>query len=121
MLLAQSVPVTDTPGWGLAEWATVTLLSIAVLGAVVSAIVQLSSIRRTTKKITDEQAAMRKENTAQHAEGRALTTDVRDRLLDLHTAVDRVDTRVERIDQRLDDHIEWHNEPLPTNLNRNEP
>ena len=93
-MIAQSIPVVDGPGWGLAEWATVTILTVTVLTAVVGVIVQL--------------VRLRSENTSQHAEGRALVTDVRDRLLDLHGAVDRVDSKVERIDERLDGHLDWH-------------
>jgi hypothetical protein len=93
-MFSQALPVTDTPGWGLAEWATVVILSLAVLTGVVGAIVQL--------------VRLRSENTSQHAEGRALVTDVRDRLLDLHGAVDRVDLKVDRIDERLDGHLDWH-------------
>jgi hypothetical protein len=98
-MFAQALPVTDTPGWGLAEWATVIILSLAVLAGIVSAIVQL--------------VRLRSENTTQHAEGRALVTDVRDHLLDLHGAVDRVGSKVDRIDERLDGHLDWHRDKSP--------
>jgi hypothetical protein len=94
MLAQASTTIADGPGFGAAEWiGLVTVLTIA-LGAIVGAIVQLVRLRR--------------ENTQQHAEGRALVTDVRDRLLDLHTSVNRVDDKVDQLDARLDRHENIH-------------
>lgn len=94
MLAQASTAVTDTPGFGVAEWIGIATVFAVAIGAVVGAIVQLVRLRR--------------ENTQQHAEGRALVTDVRDRLLDLHTSVNRVDNKVDHLDQRLDRHENIH-------------
>lgn len=94
MVSQASTTIADGPGFGVAEWiGLVTVLTIA-LGAIVGAIVQLVRLRR--------------ENTQQHAEGRALVVDVRDRLLDLHTSVNRVDDKVDQLDTRLDRHENIH-------------
>jgi hypothetical protein len=86
--------VTDTAGWGAAEWIALATVVSILIGAIVGAIVQLSRLRR--------------ENSDQHAEGRALVTDVRDRLLNLHEAVDRVDEKVEGVADRLERHESVH-------------
>lgn len=91
-ILAQTV--TDEPGFGTAEIIGIATVCTLVIGSVTTLIVQM--------------VRLRKENTDQHAEGRALVTDVRDRLLDLHTSVNRVDNKVDRLDERLDSHLEWH-------------
>ena len=94
MVSQASTTIADGPGFGVAEWiGLVTVLTVA-LGAIVGAIVQLVRLRR--------------ENTEQHAEGRALVVDVRDRLLDLHTSVNRVDDKVDQLDTRLDRHENIH-------------
>ena len=99
--------IVDTPGWGLAEWIGTVSLTMLVIGTLTGAIVQLVRLRT--------------ENTSQHAESREIVTDVRDRLLDLHTAVDRVDSKVDHIDQRLDGHIDWHRDQTPaSDLHRTE-
>lgn len=73
-----------------------TLLSAVALlvGAITTAIVQLIKLRR--------------ENTSQHAESRALVVDVRDRLLDIHKSVGHVDQKVDNLDARLDRHESIH-------------
>jgi len=86
--------VTDSAGWGAAEWIALATVVSMLIGAIVGAIVQLSKLRR--------------ENSNQHAEGRALVTDVRDRLLNLHEAVDRVDEKVEGVVDRLERHETVH-------------
>lgn len=91
-VLAQAV--ADEPGFGTAEIIGIGTVCTLVIGSVTTLIVQMVKLR--------------KENTDQHAEGRALVTDVRDRLLDLHTSVNHVDKKVERLDERLDSHLEWH-------------
>ena len=53
-------------------------------------------------------ARLRRENTEQHAEGRAITTDIRDRLLDIHDSIDRVDGKVDRVADRVDRHLADH-------------
>lgn len=92
VLLAQTV--ADEPGFGAAEIIGIASVCALVIGSITTLIVQMVRLRR--------------ENTNQHAEGRALVTDVRDRLLDLHTSVDNVDRKVDRLDERLDSHLEWH-------------
>ncbi|CAB5220375.1 hypothetical protein UFOVP238_38 [uncultured Caudovirales phage] len=92
--VSSSTQIIDSAGWGLAEWIAVITLACLVIGTVVGAIVQL--------------VRLRKENTDQHAESRAIVTDVRDRLLDIHTSVSRVDSKVDRIDRRLESHLDWH-------------
>lgn len=92
LLLAQTV--TDEPGFGVAEIIGIATVCTLVVGSITTLIVQMVRLRR--------------ENSAQHAEGRELVTDVRDRLLDIHTSVDRVDRKVDRLDERLDNHLEWH-------------
>jgi len=85
-----STTVTDSKGWGAAEWiALATVLSV-VFGGISALVRQIMHMRR--------------ENTTQHAEGRALVTDVRDRLLDLHESVDRVDSKVDALSDRLENH-----------------
>ena len=86
--------VTDSAGWGSAEWIAVATVVTMMVGAIVGAIVQLVKLRR--------------ENTSQHAEGRALVTDVRDRLLNLHESVDRIDEKVDGVADRLERHESVH-------------
>ena len=94
MIAQVTTQIADSPGWGAAEWiAMISAVSI-VLGAITTAVVQLSRLRT--------------ENTQQHAEGRALVTDVRDRLLDLHTSVNHVDKKVDQMADRLDTHENMH-------------
>lgn len=94
MLGQATTTVTDGPGFGVAEWLGLASVLTLLIGATTGAIVQLIRLRR--------------ENTEQHAEGRALVTDVRDRLLDLHTSVNRVDDKVDQLDARLDRHENIH-------------
>ena len=70
---------------------------IGMIGAITMLWVQVSKSRR--------------ENTEQHAEGRALVTDVRDNLLDLHTTVNRIDRKIDDVADRLNRHEESHNGP----------
>ena len=77
----------------MVQSALATVVSL-MIGTVVGAIVQLVKLRR--------------ENTAQHAEGRAIVTDVRDRLLDLHESVDRIDGKVDNVADRLERHETIH-------------
>ena len=90
MFAQAATTVTDSPGFGVAEWIGLATVLTLIIGAATGAIVQLVRLRR--------------ENTQQHAEGRELVTDVRDRLLDLHVSVNRVDEKVDNLDQRLDRH-----------------
>lgn len=94
MLAQATTTVSDGPGFGVAEWIGLASVLTLLIGAATGAIVQLVRLRR--------------ENTEQHAEGRALVTDVRDRLLDLHTSVNRVDDKVDQLDARLDRHENIH-------------
>jgi hypothetical protein len=94
MLGQATTTVTDGPGFGVAEWLGLASVLTLLIGATTGAIVQLVRLRR--------------ENTEQHAEGRALVTDVRDRLLDLHTSVNQVDDKVDQLDARLDRHENVH-------------
>lgn len=94
MLGQATTTIVDSPGFGVAEWIGIVTVVTLAFGAIVGAIVQLVRLRR--------------ENTEQHAEGRALVTDVRDRLLDLHTSVNRVDDKVDQLDARLDRHENIH-------------
>jgi hypothetical protein len=93
-ILAQTV--ADEPGFGAAEIIGIATVCTLVIGSLTTLIVQF--------------VRLRKENTDQHAEGRALVTDVRDRLLDLHTSVNKVDHKVDRLDERLDSHLDQHND-----------
>ena len=94
MFAQVSTQIQDTTGFGAAEWVGLITVGCLVVGTIVGAIVQLVKLRR--------------ENTEQHAEGRAIVTDVRDRLLDLHVSVGRVDQKVEKLDERLDQHEQFH-------------
>ena len=85
-----STTIADPSGWGAAEWLVLATALTSVLGVASALVVQL--------------VRMRAENTSQHAEGRALVTDVRDRLLDLHETVDRVDGKVDRLAERQERH-----------------
>jgi hypothetical protein len=67
---------------------------IGMIGAVAALWVQVSKVRR--------------ENTDQHAEGRALVTDVRDNLLNLHTTVNHIDRKIDHVADRLEDHERTH-------------
>lgn len=98
MLSQVSTQIVDSTGFGVAEWVGLITVGCLFVGTVVGAIVQLVKLRS--------------ENTEQHAEGRAIVTDVRDRLLDLHTSVGRVDQKVERLDERLDQHEQFHSREL---------
>lgn len=97
MFAQTSTTIVDGPGWGAAEWLAIATAVTLVIGALTGAIVQL--------------VRLRKENTVQHAEGRALVSDVRDHLLDMHNAVNRVDQKVDRLDARFDSHVEDHQRP----------
>ena len=98
MFAQVSTQVVDSTGFGVAEWVGLITVGCLFVGTVVGAIVQLVKLRR--------------ENTEQHAEGREIVTDVRDRLLDLHTSVGRVDQKVEKLDERLDQHEQFHHREL---------
>ena len=89
--------IADPSGWGAAEWIAIATVAATLIGTLTTAIVQLAKLRR--------------ENTSQHAEGRALVTDVRDRLLDLHQSVDRIDGKIDRVADRLADHLDDHTKP----------
>jgi ubiquinone biosynthesis protein UbiJ len=91
-MLAQTI--TDTPGFGAAEWVAILTGISVVVGAITTLIVQIVRLRN--------------ENTEQHADNRQVVVDVRDRLLDLHQSVQRVDDKVENLDARLDRHENIH-------------
>jgi len=86
--------IIDTPGFGAAEWVAILTGISVVVGAVAALIVQIVRLRN--------------ENTEQHADNRQVVVDVRDRLLDLHQSVQRVDDKVENLDARLDRHENIH-------------
>lgn len=94
MIAQVTTQVADSPGWGAAEWIAIVSAVSIVVGVITTAIVQLVRLRH--------------ENTQQHADGRALVTDVRDRLLDLHTSVNHVDQKVDQMANRLDRHENVH-------------
>jgi ubiquinone biosynthesis protein UbiJ len=91
-MLAQTI--IDTPGFGAAEWVAILTGISIVLGAITALIIQIVRLRN--------------ENTEQHADNRQVVVDVRDRLLDLHQSVQRVDDKVENLDARLDRHENIH-------------
>ena len=86
--------VADSPGFGAAEIIAIISGVSLVIGAITTLIVQIVKLR--------------KENTDQHAESRQIVTDVRDRLLDIHSSVSRVDSKVENVADRLDRHEQLH-------------
>jgi hypothetical protein len=86
--------IIDTPGFGAAEWVAILTGISVVVGAITALIVQIVRLRN--------------ENTEQHADNRQVVVDVRDRLLDLHQSVQRVDDKVENLDARLDRHENIH-------------
>lgn len=86
--------ITDAAGFGAAEVIAILSGVAVVVGAITTLIVQIIKLRQ--------------ENTDQHAESREIVTDVRDRLLDLHSSVDRVDSKVETVADRLDRHEQIH-------------
>lgn len=86
--------ITDAAGFGAAEVIAILSGVAVVVGAITTLIVQIVKLRQ--------------ENTDQHAESRQIVTDVRDRLLDLHSSVDRVDSKVETVADRLDRHEQIH-------------
>lgn len=86
--------ITDAAGFGAAEVIAILSGVAVVVGAITTLIVQIIKLRQ--------------ENTDQHAESRQIVTDVRDRLLDLHSSVDRVDSKVETVADRLDRHEQIH-------------
>jgi len=86
--------ITDTPGFGAAEWIAILSGISLVVGAITALIIQIVRLRN--------------ENTEQHADNRQVVVDVRDRLLDLHQSVERVDGKVENLDARLDRHENIH-------------
>lgn len=57
-----------------------------------------------------QMSKLRRENTDQHAEGRALVQTVVDGLHNLSGKVDGVDEKVQGVGERLDDHIADHEE-----------
>jgi len=102
MFAQVTTQLVDTPGFGASEWiAIITGVSIIVTG-VTALIVQM--------------ARMRKENTDQHKEGRALVTDVRDRLLDVHTAINQVDHKVDNVAENLQRHEHLKHRPVKRRL-----
>ena len=86
--------ITDTTGFGAAEWVAILTGISLVVGAITTLIVQIVRLRN--------------ENTEQHEDNRQVVVDVRDRLLDLHTSVQRVDDKVDSLDARLDRHENIH-------------
>jgi hypothetical protein len=86
--------ISDAPGFGAAEWVAIFTGISIVLGAITALIVQIVRLRN--------------ENTEQHEDNRQVVVDVRDRLLDLHQSVQRVDGKVENLDARLDRHENIH-------------
>ena len=92
MMFAQTI--IDTPGFGAAEWIAILSGISLVVGAITALIIQIVRLRN--------------ENTEQHADNRQVVVDVRDRLLDLHTSVQRVDDKVDNLDSRLDRHENVH-------------
>jgi hypothetical protein len=86
--------IIDTPGFGAAEWIAILSGISLVVGAITALIIQIVRLRN--------------ENTEQHADNRQVVVDVRDRLLDLHQSVQRVDGKVENLDARLDRHENVH-------------
>jgi ubiquinone biosynthesis protein UbiJ len=86
--------IIDTPGFGAAEWVAILTGISVVAGSITALIVQIVRLRN--------------ENTEQHADNRQVVVDVRDRLLDLHQSVQRVDDKVENLDARLDRHENIH-------------
>ena len=86
--------ITDTAGFGAAEWVAILTGISIVVGAITTLVVQIVRLRN--------------ENTEQHADNRQVVVDVRDRLLDLHTSVQRVDDKVDNLDSRLDRHENIH-------------
>jgi len=86
--------IIDTPGFGAAEWIAIFSGISLVVGAITALIIQIVRLRN--------------ENTEQHADNRQVVVDVRDRLLDLHQSVERVDGKVENLDVRLDRHENVH-------------
>ena len=89
-----STTVVDGPGWGPAEWIAVLTAGTVLIGTMSTLIFQIKKMRR--------------ENTDQHAEGRALVTDVRDRLLDVHESIHHVDEKVDKVAERLEAHETNH-------------
>ena len=83
--------VIDEPGWGLAEWIGVATLFTLVLGAVVSAIVQLVRLRR--------------ENTEQHRDNQHA---VKQGFSQIDRKLDQVTAKIDHIDSRVDNHLDWH-------------
>jgi hypothetical protein len=86
--------IVDSPGFGAAEWVAILTCISLVLGAITALVVQIVRLRN--------------ENTEQHADNRQVVVDVRDRLLDLHQSVERVDNKVGKLDARLDRHENIH-------------
>lgn len=86
--------IVDTPGFGAAEWVAILTGISVVVGAITALIVQIVRLRN--------------ENTEQHEDNRQVVVDVRDRLLDLHASVQRVDDKVDNLDARLDRHENVH-------------
>ena len=55
---------------------------------------------------------LRRENTSQHAENRAITEDIRDRLLNIHTDIDHVGRKIDNVAENLERHKrEDHGQP----------
>lgn len=70
----------------------------------------IAAIITTSGVVLAQVIKLRRENTAQHAENRAITQDVRDRLLDIHTNIDHVGRKVDRVAEGLNRHErEFHN------------
>ena len=102
MFAQVTTQLVDTPGWGAAELVAVIAGASVLLASVTALIVQI--------------ARMRKENTDQHEEGRALVTDVRDRLLDVHTAINQVDHKVDNVAENLQRHEHLKHRPVKRRL-----
>lgn len=90
------ITVANGPGWGAAEWIAMLSAAAVLIGTITTMIVQIKK--------------MRSENTSQHAEGRALVTDVRDRLLDVHETIHHVDEKVDKVAERLEGHERSHHD-----------
>ncbi len=98
MLAQATTTISDSPGFGAAEWIALASAIAVVLGAITTLIVSVTKLRRENRDQHDTNAAA---NAARFDE-------LRDDMRSLTGSVVKIDDKVDRLDERLDRHESLH-------------
>ena len=98
MLAQASTTITDSPGWGAAEWIALASVLVTLLGALTTLIVSVTKLRRENREQHDN-------NNAANAER---FNELRGDVQALTGSVVKIDDKVDRLDERLDRHESLH-------------